>query len=157
MRLQRIATPEPDDSNARAEPSILIAPSVLSAGFKRLSDEIRAVDAAGAEWIDVDGMDGGFISNVTVGAVVPEAVRWSTAKLLNVHLVIVEPERRGWSHRDRRRLDSFWDAGLLGRHCGHPRERRRSGGGPVMNAIAKKANVTASPPDVPVGYADQTP
>jgi ribulose-phosphate 3-epimerase len=72
---------------------IRIAPSILSADFGRLAEEVRAVEAAGADWIHVDVMDGRFVPNITIGPVVVEAVRKATRLPVDVHLMIVEPER----------------------------------------------------------------
>src|ERR1035437_9709755 len=72
---------------------IVVAPSILSADCGYHADEVRAVDAAGGRWIHTDVMDGGFGPNITFGPVIVEAVPPDTRKPLNVHLMIVEPER----------------------------------------------------------------
>lgn len=73
--------------------SVRIAPSILSADFARLADEIAMCEAGGADWIHVDVMDGRFVPNLTFGAKVIETVRRLTELPLDVHLMVVEPER----------------------------------------------------------------
>jgi ribulose-phosphate 3-epimerase len=81
---------------------ILIAPSLLSADFARLGEEVAAVEKAGADWLHVDVMDGRFVPNITLGPPIVKAVRKVTKLPLDVHLMIVEPERY---------VDAFAEAG----------------------------------------------
>ena len=79
-----------------------IAPSILSCDFSRLAEEIQAAEAAGADWIHVDVMDGHFVPNITIGPLIVEAARRATKLPLDVHLMIEDPD----SH-----LDAFAGAG----------------------------------------------
>jgi ribulose-phosphate 3-epimerase len=72
---------------------LVISPSILAADFGRLSEEIKAVTAAGADWIHVDVMDGHFVPNITIGPPIVEAIRQATDLPLDVHLMIEQPER----------------------------------------------------------------
>ena len=83
-------------------PRHLIAPSILSADFGRLAEEIRAVDEAGADWIHVDVMDGHFVPNLTIGPAVIKAARAATSLPLDVHLMIESPDAF---------IDSYAEAG----------------------------------------------
>jgi ribulose-phosphate 3-epimerase len=80
----------------------LIAPSILSADFTRLGEEIKAVEAAGADWIHIDVMDGHFVPNITIGPLVVTAAKRVTDLPLDVHLMIEKPERY---------IQAFADAG----------------------------------------------
>src|SRR6266568_6124012 len=73
--------------------ALKIAPSILSADFSRLKDEIQAVEAAGADWLHVDVMDGHFVPNITIGPVVVESIRKVTKIPLDVHLMITDPDK----------------------------------------------------------------
>jgi len=84
---------------------VRIAPSILSADLGRLAEEVRAAEAAGADWIHVDVMDGRFVPNLTFGPGIVKAVRAATRLPIDVHLMIVEPERH---------LAAFADAGADG-------------------------------------------
>ncbi len=81
---------------------LTIAPSILSADFGRLAEEVRSVELAGADWVHVDVMDGRFVPNITIGPQVVRAIRAATRLPIDVHLMIVEPEKY---------LDEFAQAG----------------------------------------------
>ena len=88
-----------------APDSIIIAPSILSADFGRLAEEVKAIEAAGADWVHVDVMDGRFVPNITLGPPIVKAIRAATTLPVDVHLMIVEPEKY---------LDDFANAGADG-------------------------------------------
>jgi ribulose-phosphate 3-epimerase len=84
-------------------PDVKIAPSILSADFARLGEQVREAEEGGADWIHVDVMDGHFVPNITIGPLIAEAVRRSTSLPIDAHLMIEAPERY---------LRSFADAGV---------------------------------------------
>ncbi len=129
---------------------IQIAPSILSADFSRLGEEIQAVDRAGAGVIHIDVMDGHFVPNITIGPLVVEAARRSTAKILDVHLMIEDPDLY---------IDSFVQAGAdwitvhveacshLHRTIAHIKERGKKAG-VVLNPATSLASLDYILPEV---------
>ena len=121
---------------AQSHPGPLISPSILSADFATLGEEVRAVDQAGADWIHIDVMDGHFVPNLTIGPGVVKALRPHTAKPFDVHLMISPVDNF---------LDAFAEAGA-DRITVHPEA------GPHVHrsvqhikALGKKAGVSLNP------------
>lgn len=101
----------PCEGSAQTLNAIRVAPSILAADFTRLGEQIRETEAAGADLIHVDVMDGRFVPNITMGPLVVEAARRSTNLPLDVHLMIVEPERHleAFAAAGAARIDVHWE------------------------------------------------
>jgi len=125
--------------------AVRIAPSILSADLGRLAEEIRDAEAAGADWIHVDVMDGRFVPNITLGPIIVAAARRATRLPLDVHLMIVEPERY---------VDAFAEAGadVISVHVEASVHLQRTLS--RIRALGKRAGVVLNPhtPETAVDY-----
>jgi len=113
-----------------------IAPSILSADFSRLGEEIKAIEAGGADYVHIDVMDGRFVPNITIGPLIVEAVRRVTTLPLDVHLMIAEPDRY---------IDSFAKAGadIIVVHAEATNHLHRTV--QLIKSLGKKAGVSLNP------------